>query len=98
MSACLVLAFCIYLAVGAYLGSKEVGAGAAQGDLGFFLLLLVVTPVIVSLASLLWWVERLVTRQSPPGPARFSIVGYLSLASVAVIAWNWFFLLVLWRA
>lgn len=92
------LAFCLYLAFEAYHGSKEVGAGAAQGDLGFYMVLQVITPVVLLIVALMWglvWFSgrRLVSVGRPS-----SFATWLALAIVLVTGWNWFFVFALWKA
>jgi hypothetical protein len=46
---------CLALAVIAFSSSREVGGGVAQGDLGFFMVLTVVTPIVLCAVVLLSW-------------------------------------------
>jgi hypothetical protein len=92
------LAFCLYLAFEAYEGSKEVGASAAQGDLGFYMVLQVITPLVLLVVGLLWWIARLSGRRLVSVERPSSLAAWLALAIVLVTGWNWFFLFALWKA
>jgi hypothetical protein len=78
--------FCIYLAVGSFKGSYEIGGGSAQRDLGFFMLLTVVTPIVL-FALLVSSLLRLVASEQKQKT-------FLSICILALLAltWNWFFL------
>jgi hypothetical protein len=90
--------FSLFLAVVAYRGSRETGGGAAQGDLGFFMILIPATVAVVCVTSLAFWVERRsATRAKPQVPASL-LVFWLSAVSWGVMAWDWFFLWFIWRA
>jgi hypothetical protein len=92
------LAFCLYLAFGAYHSSKEVGAGAAQGDLGFYMVLQVITPVVLLIVGLLWGLAWFSGRKLASVGRLSSLAAWLALATVLVTGWNWFFLFALWKA
>jgi hypothetical protein len=96
------VAFCmslaVWLAVVAYQGSKEVGAGAAQGDFGFFLILCPATAIIVCVTMLSFWVERRCAKRAEPPVSASSLLLWVSVASLCAVGWDWFFLLTIWRA
>jgi hypothetical protein len=90
--------FCIALAWSAHEGSQEVGGGAAQGDLGLFMILIVISPVMLGVTALSWGLEafalaRPVWRWSPPTP-----VNWLAVGSVLALTWNWLYLMFFYRA
>jgi hypothetical protein len=89
-------AFAFTLSVVAYGGAQETGGGAAQGDLGFFLILLAATRVVALLligAVLVAW--RTGTR---PNSRVHHATYAAALAAAVAMAWNWLFLFVFWRA
>lgn len=92
------LSISLLLAVVAYRGSKEIGAGGAQGDLGFFMILNPVTPSIVGVTLLSFWLERRFARHAEPPVGASSLLLWLSVASLCAVGWDWIFLLVIWRA
>ena len=87
------IALSAYLAAIELNGSRQVGGGAAQGDLGFFMILRIVTPAMLFAMCFSAFLKAL-TEES--GSRRFFLFLY-SLASLG-LAWNWFFLLKIWRA
>ena len=91
------LGFSLFLAFIAYRGSKEIGGGAAQGALGFFMILVpsTVLVIIVTLLSLL--VERWFVKRGSAPVSTSAMLVWLSIATGVAMAWNWFFLLVVWR-
>jgi hypothetical protein len=91
-AAALCLGVAVLLAVVAYRGSKETGGGAAQGDLGFFMILMPMTASIVGVTLLsLWGERRFAARRKSPAL-------WLSVATWCALAWDWFFLWFVWRA
>jgi hypothetical protein len=79
-------------------GSKETGGGAAQGDLGFFMILVPVTAAVVGVTLVAIWVDRLAARRvNSTSRGRLSVLR-LSTAAWIVLAWDWFFLWFVWRA
>lgn len=94
-SLCALVAFSAFLASHAYQASRETGAGAAQGDLGFFMVLMVVTPGVLLLTGASWWLGR----RRGEG-ARTTTLGWANLlaaGSVLALCWNWVYLFVFWR-
>jgi len=92
----LCLGFAAFLAAVAYSGSKATGAGAAQGDLGFFLVLRMITPAFAILVAVTILLEQAGRRSV--GPRLRPATWALSLAAVLVMAWNWLFLFYFWKA
>jgi hypothetical protein len=92
LAAALCLSLAVLLAVVAYRGSKETGGGAAQGDLGFFMILMPATVGIVGVTLLSSWTERRFAER------RNSPALWLYVASWCAVAWDWFFLWFVWRA
>jgi hypothetical protein len=91
-----VIAFCGWMAFVAYRGSREVGAGAAQGDLGFFMVLLVVSPVVLLLTAFSWWlVSRQAVRTVRVGS---TLANWLGATSLLALGWNWLYLFLFWKA
>ena len=91
---CALVAFCAFLANHAYQASRELGAGAAQGDLGFFMVLMVVSPVVLVLTAASWWLGR----RSAEGE-RNTTSGWANLlaaGSLLRLCWNWFYLFAFW--
>jgi hypothetical protein len=87
---CLIL--CAYLAVGELKASHEVGAGAAQGDLGIFMVLTVITPTIL-FALLVSVLLRRVTLEKIRG-----LFVSICILALLALAWNWLFLYFVLRA
>ncbi len=88
----------LFLARVAYLGSRDTGGGAAQGDLGFYMELSVLTvPVLLGTAAL-WWIDRyfVLTRRAALAPAK--LVHYLAAVGVLTLGWNWLYLFNFWKA
>jgi heme/copper-type cytochrome/quinol oxidase subunit 3 len=93
---CALVAFSVFLASHAYQASREVGAGAAQGDLGFFMVLMVVSPVVLLLSGASWWLGRRSTegeRNTTSSWANLLVAGIL-----LGLCWSWFYLFAFWRA
>ena len=92
------LALSAVLAWSALTGSQEKGAGAAQGNLGFYLVLRLITPAVVALVAFAllieWWAER----RTPRSHSWSRTNRALGVGCALAIAWNWFYLLVEWRA
>ena len=92
------------LALGAHLAwharaeSGEQGAGAAQGDLGFYFVLVVATPVAAALVAVAMALDSYARRRSSPSTAQSPFINALCLGCALLFAWNWFYLLVIWRA
>ncbi|WP_082512575.1 hypothetical protein [Afipia sp. Root123D2] len=80
------------LAIAAFTGSRETGAGAAQGDLGFFMLLVPAT-VVIFIALILAVLLRLLFSNSK-GDKLFWVIG---ASAVFGVIWDWSFLLLFWR-
>lgn len=93
---CTLVAFSGMLAVHAFRSSQEVGAGAAQGDLGFFMVLMVVSPVVLLLTAASWWLGRRGAEGKSNSTTRWA--NLLGAASVLGLFWNWVYLFAVWRA
>lgn len=90
------LAALSWLAREGYVNSKRSGAEAAQGDLGFFLLLIPASLAVTVVLGVTWWVCRTVL---PGSVARTRLKGLLfaiSAVNVLALAWNWIFLWFFW--
>jgi hypothetical protein len=98
LAVALCLSVSLLLAVIAYRGSKETGGGGAQGDLGFFMILSPATMVIAGVTLLSVWLERRFAKRAEPPVRSSSVLLWLSVASLCSVGWDWFFLLVIWRA
>jgi hypothetical protein len=85
---------CLFLAVVAFRSSREVGAGAAQGDLGFFMMLIPFTAIVLVAVALSLLRKRWLPQRSKVSRLLDVLCGFALLA----LAWNWFFLLEVWRA
>jgi hypothetical protein len=92
------LCIALLLAVVAYRGSKETGGGAAQGDLGFLLVLVPVTSAVVAVTSVAIWIDRLIAKRARSSNRGLRSVIRVSAATWAVLTWDWFFLWFIWRA
>jgi hypothetical protein len=97
-AASICLCVVLLLAALAYRGSKETGGGAAQGDLGFFVILVPVTAAVVGVTLGAIWIDRLVARRVNSMKRGLLSVLRLSAAAWIVLAWDWFFLWFVWRA
>ena len=93
---CCVL-FSGYLAYGGYENSQETGAGAAQAEVGFFMILQLVTPILLVLTVVALLTGLYARPASGLAHALRRPVLLLSCLSVALIGWNWFFLFQIWR-
>lgn len=93
---CMLVAFSAVLASHAYGSSKEVGAGAAQGELGFFMVLMVASPVVLLLTGASWWLGRRGAEAERNSTMR--LANLLGTASMLGLCWNWVYLLAVWRA
>ena len=93
---CTLVAFSAALASHAYRSSQEVGAGAAQGDLGFFMILMVVSPVVLLLTGASWWLGRRGAEGERNSTTRWA--NLLGAASLLGLCWNWVYLFAVWRA
>ena len=89
--------FSCWMAIEGYTASQVTGAAAAQGDLGFFMFLLVVSPVILGLTALSWWIDRLAMRALCTVESSSRLVLALCIFSILALAWNWFYLKFLWN-
>ena len=92
------VALSLYLARTAYLGSREVGGGAAQGDLGFFMMLVVISPPIVLGTVLFWWLDGQTRPRWRLLPTPSVRVSCMACASLLVLGWDWLYLFEFWRA
>jgi heme/copper-type cytochrome/quinol oxidase subunit 2 len=96
-----VLALCVlfegYLAYGALQGSRETGAGAAQGDLGFYMVLRVVTPIVLLVTAIAFIAGVSARRGAEFGTALIEPAALLAYVSALGIGWNWIFLFYFWR-
>lgn len=92
---CVVFSLC--LAVSGYRSSLETGGGAAQGDLGFYLLLVATTPIVLLITVAGWAIARLALNRISEGRAMTPVVSSLCAASVLGVGWNWIFLFWFWR-
>ena len=73
------------------------GAGTAQGDLGFYMMLQVTSPVILVLTAFAWLLERFAARRLQPSHLLPPVmVNVLSIASILMVGWNWFYLFAVW--
>lgn len=88
--------FSVYLAANAWLASNETGAGAAQGSLGFYMILKLITPALLSITAIpyAWGLysgrRNLVT-------AFLSLNSNLFYLNAGVLAWCWYFDMYVWR-
>ncbi len=93
---CACIALDLLLAVTGYETSRLVGGAAAQGDLGLFMILLPVTPVVLIFTAAAWGLETFVSWRSDSVPR--SLTGtWLAAASIVSLALPWFVLLVVMR-
>jgi hypothetical protein len=88
----------VLLAVAAYVGSHETGGSAAQGDLGFFMVLLRLTPVILLSAGAGWPLDWFALKRLSNRRGRFHAGAWLTIAVLLVVAWDWLYSFVFWRA
>lgn len=95
-----VLAGCVLfsysMAYGGFENSQATGAGAAQAEVGFFMILQLVTPVLLGLTAIALAAGLCARPVNGLSDALRSPVLHLSLLSVAMIGWNWFFLFQVW--
>lgn len=95
-----VLACCVlfsgYLAYGGFENSQATGAGAAQAEVGFFMILGLVTPILLVLTVVALVVGLYARPVNGLSSALRSPVLLLACLSVAVIGWNWLFLFQIW--
>jgi hypothetical protein len=86
-----------YLAYVAFEGSHETGAGAAQGDFGFWLILRLVTPITLSVTVAIFLVEICGRRSRSIAATLTSPVAVLTYLNVLGLLWNWVYLFLFWR-
>lgn len=100
-SSLLVLVCCVLfgssMAYGGFENSQATGAGAAQAEVGFFMVLLPVTPIVLGLTVIALVAGLYARPVKGLSQALRSPVVLLACLSVAVIGWNWFFLFQIWR-
>jgi hypothetical protein len=96
-AAVICLCVSVVMAMIAYNGSKETGGGAAQGDLGFFMILAPITAVVVGVTLLAVWIDRSSARHAKSSNRSLLSVLWISAAAWCVLAWNWFYLWFIWR-
>ena len=84
------------MAIYAWQSSNETGAGAAQGDLGFYLSLKSITPILVLIVSIpyLW---GLYTYRNTNKNGLLTTVSYLTYANIFVVTWCWVYVFYFWR-
>ena len=88
----------LFLARVAYLGSRDTGGAAAQGDLGFYMELSVLTvPVLLGTVAL-WWIDRHFVSTTRAARASSKFAGALAAVGVLTLGWNWLYLLNFWKA
>lgn len=92
----LAVTFSSLMAMHAYRTSHETGAGAAQGNLGFFMILLTASPAILGVTALAWWIDRAALRARLAIRSSSPLVVALCVLSILALGWNWFYLEVLW--
>ena len=92
----LALLFSAYMAVHAWNASNETGAGAAQGDLGFYLALRVITPIILTITGVpfLWGLYIKSINIKSALLSRTSLLFYLN---TAIVIWCWLYVFYLWK-
>jgi hypothetical protein len=73
------------------------GAGAAQADLGFYMILRIATPVLLSTTIAAFLGGLIARRDSGVVRALFAPTALASYASCLAIAWSWVFLFYFWR-
>jgi hypothetical protein len=86
-----------YLAFGALENSSLTAAAAAQGDLGFYMVLRVTTPVVLLLIAAAFAAGVFARRTDRLSSALVSPVALLAYISVLGVAWNWVYLYYFWR-
>ena len=96
LSCCLILL--TVMAIHAFNASKNSGAAAAQGDLGFFLILVVVSPLVVVLTTLSVWFYTLVRPRTGRPRSDLRLTVMLCFLNFLALAWNWVYLLFFWRS
>ena len=77
-------ALAVFLAAHAYRSSKAVGAGAAQGDLGFYLVLRLATPALAIALVLAMLLDQVAKRKAEH---RLRMLTWL-LSLAAVLVWS----------
>ena len=87
--------FSAFLGIAAFISSRETGAGVAQGDLGFFMVLSAATPVILILVGLSF---VLMLRRQNKGSKNLRLLPALCGLALLALVWDWFFLLAVWKA
>ena len=95
-----VLACCVlfsgYLAYGGFENSQATGAGAAQAEVGFFMILGLVTPILLVLTAAALVAGLYARPVNGLSSAVRSPVLLLACLSFAVIGWSWLFLCQIW--
>ena len=94
----LCLAFTLYMAYHAYEGSKQTGAGAAQGDFGFWMVLRVVTPIVLVVVAVATGIGLSFRRSANSSSVWFSAELVLGFLTFIGLAWNWLYLFAFWKA
>ena len=91
----LAVLFSAYMAIQAWYASNETGAGAAQGDLGFYLALMSITPVLLIITGIpyLWGLVVDNRNMKSALTSRISILFYIN---TTIIIWCWYFVLYIW--
>jgi hypothetical protein len=92
---CLLLT--VYLGIDAIQGSQLTGAGAAQADFGFYLVLRAVSPVLLLGLLIAFAAGLLARRQDSAVVALADPVALTVYAGLIGLAWNWVFLFFFWR-
>jgi len=89
--------FTICMAYSAYESSNQTGAGAAQGNLGFYIVLGLVTPIVLGRTAVAFATGLAARREGPIGTALVGPVAIAAYCSVLGVAWNWIYLFTFWR-
>jgi hypothetical protein len=92
----LAVVFSIYMAFYAWVASIQTGTGAAQGDLGFYLVLWFITPILLIVTGIPY-VLGLYAGRSNIKSALTSWVSRLFYLNTAIIIWCWYYVFNLWH-
>ena len=91
----LAVMFSVYMAWHAWIASNETGAGAAQGDLGFYLSLRMITPILLVITGIPFaW--ALYSGRNNIKVAMLSSVSILFYVNTLIILWCWYYVFNLW--